>query len=186
LWGRIDDASEHATGWRDEDLYNDNNHSVVMRIDFGAASVLLTGDLEEAGIAALVAQYEGTGLLDVDVYKAGHHGSHNGTTAALVNAMTPRAAVISAGPAPRVGDWTAWAYGHPRWPAVSDMLGDGDSVGVSAERPSALDAPVAVDYAGGHGVFETRHIAPAVYCTGWEGASVVVTLRANGTVELPD
>ena len=53
-------------------------------------------------------------------------------------------------------------------------------------RPTAIEAPVAVDYAAGHGVFERRHIAPAVYCTGWEGAGVVVTLRADGSVELPD
>ena len=109
-----------------------------------------------------------------------------------VNAMSPRAAVISAGPAARFGDWTAWEYGHPRWPAVSDLLGDGDSDGVSAARPDPIDALVAIDYAqgrgpsaGGHGVFESRHIAQAVYCTGWEGAAVTITLRADGTVELP-
>ncbi len=151
LWGRVHDASELASGWQDEDLSNANNHSVVLRIDFGAASVLLTGDLEEVGIAALIAQYAGSGLLDVDVYKAGHHGSYNGTTAALVNAMSPRAAVISAGPAARFGDWTAWEYGHPRWPAVSDLLGDGDSDGVSAARPDPIDALVAIDYAQGRG-----------------------------------
>jgi len=186
LWGRVDSQSTHAATWDDADLDNDNNHSVVLRVDFGEASALFTGDLEEAGIAALIAQYQGTGLLDVDLYKAGHHGSHNGTTGALVNAMTPRAAVISCGPPDREADWTAWAYGHPRWRAVSDLLGDGDSVGVADDRPSAIDALVATGYSGGHGVFESRHIAPAVYTTGWARTAIVVGLRADGTIELPD
>jgi len=185
LWGRVDDQSPHYAAWDDADLFNDNNHSVVLRVDLGEASVLLTGDLEEAGIAALVAQYAGTTLLDVDLYKAGHHGSHNGTSPALVNAMTPRVAVMSSGPADRVGDWTAWAYGHPRWSAVSDMLGDSNSVGVSEDRPSPVDVPVASYYADGHGVFETRRVAPAVYNTGWEHGAVVITLRSDGTLELP-
>lgn len=186
LWGRVDSESVHAGAWDEADLYNDNNHSVVLRLDFGAASALLTGDLEEAGIAALVQQYASTGLLDVDLYKAGHHGSHNGTTAALVNAMTPRAAVISAGPVEREADWTAWAYGHPRWRAVSDMLGDADSAGVSDDRRAPIDAPVATYYGDGHGVFETRRIGGAVYCTGWARGGVVIGMRADGTLELPD
>jgi hypothetical protein len=95
-------------------------------------------------------------------------------------------AVISAGPAAREGDWTAWNYGHPRWRAVRDLLGDNDSVGVSLYRPLAIDALVATDYANGQGVFETKHITRAVYSTGWEGRAVVVTTHADGTVVLPE
>lgn len=186
LWGRIDGASPLSQSWSPDDLDNENNHSVVLRIDFGAASALLTGDLEDAGIAALLAQYAGTGLLDVDVYKVGHHGSYNGTTPGLVQAMTPRAAVISAGPFDRLGDYTAYTYGHPRWRAVSDLLGDNDSIGVSGSRPHAVDAEVATGYSDGHGVFEMRHIARAVFSTGWEHHAVVVGLRSDGLVTLPE
>ncbi len=186
LWGRVDNDSTLQTQWSDADLDNDNNHSVALRLDFGAASALFTGDLEEAAIAGLVARYGASGLLDVDVYKAGHHGSHNGTTAALVNAMSPALAVISAGPVSREGDWTAWSYGHPRWRAVRDLLGDNDSDGVSLYRPFAIDAQVATDYENGQGVFETKQIARAVYSTGWEGRAVVVTLHADGTLALPE
>lgn len=186
LWGRVDNDSTLRTVWSDADLDNDNNHSVALRIDFGATSALLTGDLEEAAIAGLVARYGGSGLLDVDVYKAGHHGSHNGTTAALVNAMSPRLAVISAGPVSRQGDWTAWSYGHPRWRAVRDLVGDNDSDGVSLYRPFAIDAQVATDYQDGQGVFETKQIARAVYSTSWEGRAVVVTTHADGTLAPPE
>ena len=186
LWGRVDDDSTLNTQWSDADLDNDNNHSVTLRIEFGAASALFTGDLEDAAIADLVARYGASGLLDVGLYKVGHHGSHNGTTAALVNAMSPALAVISAGPAVRQGDWTAWSYGHPRWRAVRDLVGDNDSNGVSLYRPFAIDAQIATDYENGQGVFETKRIARAVYATGWEGHAVVVTTHANGVIALPE
>ena len=181
LWGRIDETSPLWSSWLPDDLADQNNHSVVLRIDFGESSILMTGDLEEPGIAELITQFGGTGLLDVDLYKAGHHGSFNGTTPALINAMSPEVALISAGPARRVGDWTAWAYGHPRWQAVSDMLGDSDSMGVSAERERSIDALVATSYSNGHGVFVNKRITPAVYCTGWDGA-VTVDLSSDGRI----
>jgi len=185
LWGRIDQDNPLSATWDPADLDNANNHSVVLRVQLGQGSMLLTGDLEEAGIAALIAQYKDTGLLDVDVYKVGHHGSYNGTTAALVNLMTPRVAVISSGPDDRIGTYTAYAYGHPRWHAVSDLLGDVDSHGVTGTRPLAIDAPVATAYADDHGIFEPIHVARAVYCTGWEHHAVVVTVHADGTVDAP-
>ncbi|MFO0750238.1 MAG: hypothetical protein U1F43_31905 [Myxococcota bacterium] len=185
LWGRIDADSPLSNTWDPNDLANANNHSVVLRVALGQASMLLGGDLEEAGIAALMAQYQGTSLLDVDLYKVDHHGSYNGTTAAFVQAMTPKVAVISAGPYDRVGDYTAYAYGHPRWHAVSDLVGDSDSPGVSARRPTAVDAEVAMSYQDDHGVFASQHITKAVYSTGWEHHAVVVTLHADGSIELP-
>ena len=185
LWGNVDADAPVVQGWAADDYSNANNHSVVLRVDFGASALLMTGDLEEPGIAALLAQYQGTGLLDVDLYKVGHHGSYNGTTAAFVNALSPKVAVISAGPATREADFTAWSYGLPRWRAVSDLLGDSDSVGVTAERPSPIEVLVGVAYSDGHGVFEPRDIAPAVYCTGWDGGPIVVGLHADGTLALP-
>ena len=185
LWGNVDPASTVTQSWTGDDYSNANNHSVVLRVDFGAASLLMTGDLEEAAIASLMAQYAGTGLLDVDLYKVGHHGSYNGTTAAFVNAMSPKTAIISAGPATREADFTAWEYGLPRWRAVSDLLGDNDSVGVTADRKTPIEVLVGVSYSDGHGNFEPRDIAPAVYCTGWERGPIVVGLHADGNLALP-
>lgn len=184
LWGRIDEESPLATTWFEDDFYNDNNHSVVLRIDFGASSMLLNGDLEEAGIEGLMTQYADTSLLDVDLYKVGHHGSYNATTPALINVMTPRAAIMSCGPHDRVGEFTAWAFGHPRWTVVRDLIGDIDSVGVSSLRREAIDAIVSIDYFNGHGVFAPRRVAPAVYSTSWDGA-VTFGLHADGVLDLP-
>jgi hypothetical protein len=68
---------------------------------------------------------------------------------------------------------------------VSDLLGDTDSVGVSALRAEPIDALVATSYQDRHGVFELTPIAGAVYATGWRGGPVVITLHADGTLELP-
>src|SRR5262245_32323908 len=45
--------------------------------------MLVSGDLEETVIPTFTARYANTSMLDVDVWQVAHHGSHNGTTAAL-------------------------------------------------------------------------------------------------------
>jgi competence protein ComEC len=79
-----------------------NNDSLVLRLDYGASSALLTGDAEtEAEQEMLEA-----GLpLRADVLKVGHHGSNASTSANFLAAVQPRLAVISVGADNR--------FGHP-------------------------------------------------------------------------
>jgi hypothetical protein len=95
LQGRFTDNP----GWPEGEFENQNNHSVITRIDFNTASFLFMGDLEEAAIELLVSYYGAiTGaILDADVLQVGHHGSHNATTDELLDAVTPRVAVIPVG-----------------------------------------------------------------------------------------
>ena len=164
LWGTAD-----TTGWTATDASNQNNHSVVVRADFGRASILLTGDLEQRGIAGLLARYKNTGLLNVDVYLVGHHGAANATTAALLQEVTPKIAVISMGPADRMSNWTAWQYGHPRKTIVQQLVGV-----VSESRPSR-----SVMVATGQKTFESLSLRKAVYATGWDG-TIVLEANAQG------
>jgi competence protein ComEC len=101
-----------GVGWRmialwprdDSGLCNDNDRSVVLRIDFSGRAVLLTGDIEaraEARLAAL-----DPAALDADVANAPHHGSRTSSTAAFVAAVSPEFVVASAGSGNR--------YGFPR------------------------------------------------------------------------
>ena len=90
-----------------------------MRVQFGKASFLFSGDLETAGDNQLVNYYASTGLLDVDVGKVSHHAAVNGTSATLLNAITPQYAVICCGQwnygiGPPVKTFSTYAYGHPR------------------------------------------------------------------------
>jgi len=158
LWGTSD-----TSGWSVADSKNQNNHSVVLRVDFGSASMLLTGDLEQRGIAGLLAKYKNTGVLDVDVYLVGHHGAANATTDALLQAVTPKMAIISMGVPERTTNWTAWAYGHPRKPIVQQLLGK-----VSERR-----TPRRVSVATGTRTFEKISVGKAIFATGWDGTIVL-------------
>lgn len=104
---------------------NENNDSLVMRVEFGQKSFLLVGDWEmedekpnDCGglIRYITKRYKNTGELDVDVYKAGHHGSYNGTSAAILELMTPDYSVISAGKFEDQGPgpFHAFQFAHPR------------------------------------------------------------------------
>jgi len=146
LWARLTDNP----GWPHSEFDNKNNQSLVIRVDLGNASFLFTGDSEESPIEAMLGYYKGDSneaeeqqsILDVDVYHAGHHGSQNGTTPELVEAMTPEIAVISVGPwdygKGTNNHFTTWHYGHPRKEVV-DLL----SVAIAKRRSQAITIKVA-------------------------------------------
>lgn len=90
----------------------ENENSVMVRLEFDEFSMLFTGDGEFGLRDWLVANHPG--LLDVDVLKAAHHGSYNGTSAPWLAAVTPRYVVISAG--------VDEGYGHPHEGAINAYL----------------------------------------------------------------
>lgn len=79
-----------------------NAISCVLRIANGRATVLLAGDIERLQEAALVAR---TPELRADVLLAPHHGSKTSSSAALLEAVRPRVALVQAGYRNR--------FGHP-------------------------------------------------------------------------
>ncbi len=177
LWGGVArDPGWGTDNYGKQHFHNENNHSVVVRIDVGNASLLITGDLEEHAIAGLIERYRGTRWLDVDLYQVGHHGSHNGTTRALVAAMTPHVALIAMGSESRRLPWTAWTYGHPRADVIERL-----ERGVSSPRPHTT-----VEVASGPKKFAPRAIDKAIYGTGWDGAiDVVMDVDGNFAVHAP-
>ncbi len=98
------------------DALNDN--SLVLRLVFGDFSVLLTGDVERAGEAALLASGR---TLRSTVLKAPHHGSRTSSAAAFLAAVRPQLAVAQAEdggrfglPAPQI-EARYRALGIPLW-----------------------------------------------------------------------
>ena len=163
---------------------NPNNHSVVVRVDYGASSALFTGDLELIGLSRLASRYEAhPELLDVDIYQVGHHGSKNATIHYQMEMMSPRVAVISMGPYERDIPWTARKYGHPNIIALEHLVHPHH--GVRARR-----TPIEV-WIGLKGawkdekkeVFERRTVDRAIYATGWDG-TVTITANANGWLDI--
>jgi len=89
-----------------------NNDSIVLRVEFGKRSILLTGDIEKSGESALVAA---GGKFSADVVKVAHHGSRSSSTLPFVAATKARFAIIS------VGQSSIFGHPHPevvdRWAA---------------------------------------------------------------------
>jgi len=73
---------------------NKNDHSLVLFVEIGGLTWLFTGDLEEEGERQLIGEYP---TLEVDVLKAGHHGSRTSSTDAFIEHIKPSVAVITAG-----------------------------------------------------------------------------------------
>jgi len=168
---------EEDPGWSPGEFSNYNNHSLVVRVDFGQSSFLITGDLEEPAIETLLEWYDGTELLDIDVYHVGHHGSHNGTTMNLLEEMTPQIAVISMGfwnfgkkPDGKAKPFTTFAYGHPRL-AILEML----RPIVSTSRSS----PLTIMAAAGARRFQDYTVTKRIYATGWDGDIAVRATQAG-------
>ncbi|MBT8492361.1 MAG: MBL fold metallo-hydrolase [Deltaproteobacteria bacterium] len=175
LWGQV----VGEKGYSD----NPNDHSVVLRVDFGKSSILVTGDLEFEGLDHFGRRYAShPEILDVDVYVVGHHGSKNATAPHIMRAMTPKIAVMSMGPYDRDHPWTARRFAHPNIRAV-DKLRD-PNFGVSWTRESK---PVWMGISGAWKAkpskFKRDVINRAIYGTGWDG-TIRVHLYDNGWLEV--
>ena len=93
-----------------------NPASVVVRVELGAASMLLTGDLDTAGERRLL---ELSPTLSADLLQVPHHGSAGSSSLRFIAQVAPGYAVASVG----AGN----TYGHPREDVVRKyayVLGD--------------------------------------------------------------
>jgi competence protein ComEC len=110
----------------------ENNASVVLRLRAGRWTALLTGDVERDAEQLLA-----EGEVAADILKVAHHGSRTSTSAAFLEAVRPRLALISCG--------RRNTFGHPH-PAVLENL---RAAGVRTWRTDRSGA-VAVDLGGAH------------------------------------
>lgn len=78
--------------WPPPGTESNNDHSVVLKLQFRDRSILLTGDIEKKAEQALSGSE-----LKADVVKVPHHGSRSSSTEAFVSATKPRLAIISVG-----------------------------------------------------------------------------------------
>jgi competence protein ComEC len=86
-----------------------NNDSMVLRVAYGASSVLLEGDAEAPIEQAMLSE---PGLQST-LLKVGHHGSRTSTLPEFLARVSPQWAVISCGLGNR--------YGHPRQEVLDEL-----------------------------------------------------------------
>ena len=106
---------------------NTNDTSIVLRVDYGSTSFLLTGDMESDAERDLV---NSGANLKADVLQVGHHGSSTSTSYIFLNAVLPEMGIISCGVNNK--------YGHPHEETLS-ILRD---AGVDVYRTDLLGAIV--------------------------------------------
>lgn len=177
LWGsETVDVESYGT--------NPNDHSVVLRVDYGKSSALFTGDLQVPGIARMHEKFQDNPrMLDVDIYQVGHHGSKNATVEHQMRSLSPKIALIPVGPYERRGEeFSAHAFGHPHRNCVN-LLTD-SKFGVTMDRePVTVHLGVRGAWEETPSEFMETTMTKAVYATGWDG-DVIVSANANGWLEV--
>jgi competence protein ComEC len=119
LWPKRDSKTSAGT----------NTNSLVLKIERGASSILLTGD---ADLAVEDALHGDAAAQNITVLKVGHHGSKTASSEAFLRQARPHAAVISCG---RYN-----SFGHPS-AAVLERLA---TLGIPTKRTD-LDGTIEIE-----------------------------------------
>jgi len=90
-----------------------NNTSIVLRLEYGAISLLLTGDIEAPVENTLLAL---PNSLKTSILKVAHHGSKTSSSEAFLAAVHPELALISAAQGNR--------FGHPHAETTDRLKND--------------------------------------------------------------
>lgn len=94
------------------EAWQNNDMSIVLRVDYGSNSFIFTGDAESMSEYMMV----DSGLpLNADVLKVAHHGSRYSSTQEFIDAVSPTYAVISCG--------RENGYGHPHNQTLERLAG---------------------------------------------------------------
>jgi competence protein ComEC len=159
--------------WSKTDYDNANNQSLVVKVLFGKASFLFTGDMETKGLETIVNKYGASKALNADVLMVGHHGADNATTDEYLDAVAPKYAVISCGPWDDGKEphktFSTYSYGHPRISTV-EML----EKHIVKKRLSVVHVKAGVKSKE----FKDIDVTKCVYATPWDG-NVVVTATTD-------
>ncbi len=95
-----------------EKYRNTNDYSIVMKLEFGDTSFMLTGDAEVLSEKEILSEYSAE-FLSCDLLKVGHHGSDTSTSLEFLRVVAPSLAAISCG----AGN----SYGHPHGVVLSRL-----------------------------------------------------------------
>jgi len=124
-----------------------NNRSIVARLDYGETSFLFTGDggfdvekvlVENSNRDSTSTKIDSENILDVDILKAGHHGSKTASSLEFLEKVTPELTIISAGKDNK--------FGHPNQEALDNINKVGSKIKNTAEVGRILIKSDGVNY----------------------------------------
>jgi hypothetical protein len=142
-----------AASWLDRAL---NNTSLVFVIELDGRCLLFPGDAQWGAWRTILDNSEARSLLArTDLYKVGHHGSHNGTPKSLVGDLLP-AQVTSLISVQSMKRWTAIPQSD-----LVEALADGGRHVLRADRPAAMPPTVRRDPSGLWSELDFAPAAPA-------------------------
>ena len=93
----------------DRSSHEVNEHSVIVKLQYGQSDFLFMGDAGKAEEHHLLQDYDKS-VLDTDVLKVGHHGSRTSSSLTFLQTITPDISVVSLGKHNR--------YHHPHTEAI--------------------------------------------------------------------
>jgi len=105
-----------------------NDASIVLLLEIDGVRFLLTGDAEKSAEEEMIEIY-GSDFLDVDVLKAGHHGSNSSSTLPFLLVTSPQYTIFSCGRQNR--------YGHPH-EEVLDRVSEVNSIVLRTDQQGTV------------------------------------------------
>ena len=105
-----------------------NNNSLVLRLTWGQAEFLLTGDI---GIEAEQLLIHSTRTLSADLLKVAHHGSGGSSGSEFLSAVAPAYAVISVGADNR--------FGHPDGDVLERLAAQGNVTVLRTDQAGTIE-----------------------------------------------
>lgn len=115
------DLGTGTRGWllrTNPDAENTNESSLVTLFYYGETGILMTGDAEHAGEKELIKKW--SNQLDVEILKAGHHGSRSSSIPPFVEIVQPDHSVMM------VGHYNS--FGHPSDEVISRFKRAGSKI----------------------------------------------------------
>ncbi|MBQ2931468.1 MAG: MBL fold metallo-hydrolase [Clostridia bacterium] len=88
---------------------NENENSLVLKLEYFGTTILLTGDIEQAAEEKIARMYE----IETDILKVAHHGSSTSSCAEFLQEADPTYAIIQCG--------EDNSYGHPHHETMSAL-----------------------------------------------------------------
>jgi beta-lactamase superfamily II metal-dependent hydrolase len=113
--------------WPTSDYETDDNNdrSVVLLLNYGKISFIFTGDASSKIENILVENSASTNILDVDILKAGHHGSKTASNLEFLKKVSPEFTIISAGKDNK--------FGHPNKEVLDNLAKTNSQIKNTAE-----------------------------------------------------